>query len=167
MKEEVPEMDGKIVSMIGGRYHFTALTDKGNVYSWGENNYHQTDVPSSAKNVSAIYGGYYQNYAVTESGDVKIWGLKGYLLGTDELGRDVFGRLLNGGRMTMTIGAVAVIISTLIGIIIGGISGFFGGWVDIILQRITEIVASLPFLPMAMILNAIIGNSLSEGARSS
>ena len=59
----------------------------------------------------------------------------------------------------MTIGAVAVIISTLIGIIIGGISGFFGGWVDIILQRITEIVASLPFLPMAMILNAIIGNS--------
>ena len=164
-EKEVPEMDGKIVSMIGGRYHFTALTDKGNVYSWGENNYHQTDVPSSAKNVSAIYGGYYQNYAVTESGDVKIWGLKGYLLGTDELGRDVFGRLLNGGRMTMTIGAVAVIISTLIGIIIGGISGFFGGWVDIILQRITEIVASLPFLPMAMILNAIIGNSLSEGAR--
>lgn len=164
-EKEVPEMDGKIVSLFGGRLHFTALTDKGNVYSWGDNNYDQVKVPSSLKNVTAIYGGYYQNYAVTEKGDVKTWGLKGYLLGTDELGRDVFGRLLNGGRMTMTIGAIAVIISTIIGIIIGGISGFFGGWVDIILQRITEIVASLPFLPMAMILNAIIGNSLSEGAR--
>lgn len=164
-EKEVPEIDGKIVSLFGGRLHFTALTDKGNVYSWGDNNYDQVKVPSSLKNVTAIYGGYYQNYAVTEKGDVKTWGLKGYLLGTDELGRDVFGRLLNGGRMTMTIGAIAVIISTIIGIIIGGISGFFGGWVDIILQRITEIVASLPFLPMAMILNAIIGNSLSEGAR--
>lgn len=164
-EKEVPEMDGKIVSLFGGRLHFTALTDKGNVYSWGDNNYDQVKVPSSLKNVTAIYGGYYQNYAVTEKGDVKTWGLKGYLLGTDELGRDVFGRLLNGGRMTMTIGAIAVIISTIIGIIIGGISGFFGGWVDIILQRITEIVASLPFLPMAMILNAIIGNSLSEEAR--
>lgn len=164
-EKEVPEMDGKIVSLFGGRLHFTALTDKGNVYSWGDNNYDQVKVPSSLKNVTAIYGGYYQNYAVTEKGDVRTWGLKGYLLGTDELGRDVFGRLLNGGRMTMTIGAIAVIISTIIGIIIGGISGFFGGWVDIILQRITEIVASLPFLPMAMILNAIIGNSLSEGAR--
>ncbi|MDY4670533.1 MAG: ABC transporter permease subunit [Oliverpabstia sp.] len=164
-EKNVPEMDGKIVSMFGGRLHFTALTDKGNVYSWGDDNYDQVKVPSSLKNVTAIYGGYYQNYAVTEKGDVKTWGLKGYLLGTDELGRDVFGRLLNGGRMTMTIGAIAVIISTIIGIIIGGISGFFGGWVDIILQRITEIIASLPFLPMAMILNAIIGNSLSEGAR--
>lgn len=164
-EKNVPEMDGKIVSMFGGRLHFTALTDKGNVYSWGDDNYDQVKVPSSLKNVTAIYGGYYQNYAVTEKGDVKTWGLKGYLLGTDELGRDVFGRLLNGGRMTMTIGAIAVIISTVIGIIIGGISGFFGGWVDIILQRITEIIASLPFLPMAMILNAIIGNSLSEGAR--
>lgn len=164
-EKNVPEMDGKIVSMFGGRLHFTALTDKGSVYSWGDDNYDQVKVPSSLKNVTAIYGGYYQNYAVTENGDVKTWGLKGYLLGTDELGRDVFGRLLNGGRMTMTIGAIAVIISTIIGIIIGGVSGFFGGWVDIILQRITEIVASLPFLPMAMILNAIIGNSLSEGAR--
>lgn len=164
-EKNVPEMDGKIVSMFGGRLHFTALTDKGSVYSWGDDNYDQVKVPSSLKNVTAIYGGYYQNYAITEKGDVKTWGLKGYLLGTDELGRDVFGRLLNGGRMTMTIGAIAVIISTIIGIIIGGVSGFFGGWVDIILQRITEIVASLPFLPMAMILNAIIGNSLSEGAR--
>lgn len=164
-EKDVPKYEGNVVSMFGGRFHFTMLTDQGKVYSWGRNNYKQAKVPSSAKNIKAIYGNTYQNYAVTEKGKVITWGLKGYLMGTDDLGRDVFGRLLNGGRMTMTIGAVSVIISTIIGIIIGGISGFFGGWVDIILQRITEIVASLPFLPMAMIMNAIIGNSMSETAR--
>lgn len=164
-EREIPEMDGEIVSMFGGRYHITVLTDQGTVYSWGSNAKHQTDVPKSAQNVVAIYGGTYQNYAVTESGEIVTWGLKGYLLGSDELGRDVFTRILNGGRMTMTIGAISVIISTVIGIIIGGISGFFGGWVDIVLQRLTEIVSSLPFLPMAMILTSIIGNSMSENAR--
>ncbi len=164
-EREIPEMDGEIVSMFGGRYHITALTDQGTVYSWGSNAKHQTDVPKSAQNVAAIYGGTYQNYAVTESGEIVTWGLKGYLLGSDDLGRDVFTRILNGGRMTMTIGAISVIISTIIGIIIGGISGFFGGWVDIVLQRLTEIVSSLPFLPMAMILTSIIGNSMSENAR--
>lgn len=162
---EIPQMDGKITSIFGGRYHLTALTDAGNVYSWGSNNKGQTEVSSKATNVAAIYGGTYQNYAVTESGEVATWGLKGYLLGSDDLGRDVFTRILNGGRMTMTIGAIAVIISTIIGIIVGGISGFFGGWVDIVLQRLTEIVSSLPFLPMAMILTAIIGNSMSEDAK--
>lgn len=162
---DIPEMDGEVVSMYGGRYHFVALTDKGTVYSWGSNNKGQTDVPEKLTDVSAIYGGTYQNYAVTEDGDVQTWGLKGYLMGTDELGRDVFARLLNGGRMTMTIGAISVVISTVLAIIIGGISGFFGGWIDLVLQRLTEIVSSLPFLPMAMILTSIIGNSLSETER--
>lgn len=164
-EREIPEMDGSVVSIYGGRTHLTALTDTGNVYSWGNNNKGQINISSKATNVTAIYGGSYQNYAVTESGDIVTWGLKGYLLGTDELGRDVFTRILNGGRMTMTIGAISVIISTIIGIIIGGISGFFGGWIDIVLQRLTEIVSSLPFLPMAMILTSIVGNSLSEDAR--
>lgn len=162
---EVPEMDGNVVDMVGGRFHYVALTDKGNVYAWGLNDKHQAEVPAKATNVKAIYGGYYQNYAVTESNKLVKWGLKGYLFGTDELGRDVFARLLNGGRMTMTIGAISVIISVIIGIIIGGVSGFFGGWIDILLQRLTEIISSLPFLPMAMILTAIIGNSISEGGR--
>lgn len=162
---QIPEYEGNVVSIFGGRYHFTMLTDAGKVYSWGADDKGQIDVPAISGKVSAIYGGTYQNYAVTEDGKVVTWGLKGYLMGTDDLGRDVFARLLNGGKMTMTVGAIAVIISTIIGIIVGGVSGFFGGWVDIILQRITEIVASLPFLPMAMILTAIIGNSLSENAR--
>lgn len=163
--KEIPEYEGNVMAITGGRFHFNILTDEGKVYSWGENEKGQTEVPSGAKNVTAIYSGSYQNYAVTDSGKVVTWGLKGYLLGSDDLGRDVFARLLNGGRMTMTIGAISVIISTIIGVIIGGVSGFFGGWIDILLQRVTEIVSSLPFLPMAMILTSIIGNSLSENAR--
>ncbi len=166
-ERDIPEMDGNVVAIYGGRYHLTALTDTGYVYSWGSDNKGQTDVPAKATDVVAIYGGTYQNYAVTESGKIVTWGLKGYLLGSDELGRDVFSRILNGGRMTMTIGAIAVIISTIIGIIVGGISGFFGGWIDIVLQRITEIIYSLPFLPMAMIMTSIIGNSMTEDAKIS
>lgn len=165
-ERDIPEINEKVVSITAGRYHYTALTESGRVYSWGYNNYNQTDVPSGASSgVSAVYSGYYQNYAVKNDGSIKTWGLKGYLLGSDDLGRDVFSRLINGGRMTMTVGAVAVIISTIIGILIGGISGFFGGKVDLVLQRITEVFSAMPFLPFAMILSTIIGNRLPENLR--
>lgn len=159
----VPETEDKIVSIYGGRYHYTALTDKGNVLSWGSNYYKQTDVPSEvlSANIVEMRTGFYQNYATTDQGKILTWGLKGYLLGTDELGRDIFTRLLNGGRMSMTIGAVAVIISTTIGIIVGSLSGYFGGKIDMVLQRIAEVVGALPFLPFAMILSSLIGNSMT------
>ena len=86
-------------------------------------------------------------------------------MGSDELGRDIFTRLLNGGRMSMTIGAVAVIIATVIGVTVGSISGFFGGKIDMFLQRISEMVSSLPFLPFAMILSALIGNALPSNQK--
>lgn len=162
----VPEMDSPVVQLTGGRYHFTALTEKGSVYSWGDNFYKQTEVPAKAQSgKTAVYGGYYQNYAVDASGNVQTWGLKGYALGSDELGRDILTRLVNGGRMTITIGAVAVIISTIIAIIVGGISGYCGGKVDIVLQRLTEVVSSIPFIPFAMILTVVVGNNVSEGVR--
>lgn len=162
---EVPEMKGKPVSIVGGRYHYTVLTDAGRVYSWGSDRLNQTRVPGAAESgVKAIYGGYYQNYAVKDD-KVVTWGLKGYFLGSDELGRDVLERIINGGRMTMTVGAVAVIISTIIGIIVGGVSGFFGGKIDIVLQRVTEVFSSIPFLPFAMILTTIVGNKVPENMR--
>ena len=163
----VPETDSKIVSIQGGRYHYTALTENGKLVSWGADYYNQSNVPAkvSSSNIKEFYTDFYQNYAITENGDILTWGLKGYLFGTDDLGRDIFTRLLNGGRMSITIGAVAVIISTIIGIIVGGISGYFGGRVDMVLQRITEMVNSLPFLPFAMILSALIGNSMTSNQR--
>ncbi|HJB98796.1 MAG TPA: ABC transporter permease, partial [Candidatus Acutalibacter pullicola] len=65
-------------------------------------------------------------------------------------------------RMTMTVGAIAVIISTFIGVIVGGVSGYKGGKLDNLLMRLTEIVSSIPFLPFCIILSSILGNSISE-----
>ena len=113
---------------------------------------------------SPSYAGFYQNYAVTVDGDVETWGLKGYVCGTDDLGRDVFNRIINGGKVTMTVGAISVIIQLIIGIILGGLAGYFGGWVDNIIMRISEIVGGLPFLPFAMILSAIIGTRITRRA---
>ncbi|WP_352420800.1 ABC transporter permease subunit [Proteiniborus sp.] len=164
---KVPETESKIVSIKGGRYHYTALTENKDVVAWGANYYNQSTVPKKVINadIQQVYTGFYQNYAVTTQGDVLTWGLKGYLFGSDDLGRDIFTRLLNGGRMTMTIGAVAVIISTVIGVVIGGISGYFGGKIDMFFQRISEMVSSLPFLPFAMILSALIGNSMGTNQK--
>ena len=166
-ERNVPETDSKLVAINGGRYHYTGITEDGEAVAWGADFYKQASVPQSlkGKRVEKIYSGYYQNYAVTEAGDIHTWGLKGYLMGSDGLGRDVFARLLNGGRMSMTIGAVAVIISTAIGVIVGSVSGFVGGWVDMFLQRVSEIVASLPFLPFAMILSSLIGNAMTSSQR--
>ncbi|TJX14334.1 ABC transporter permease subunit [Tissierella creatinini] len=163
-----PRTESKIVSIQGGRYHYTAQLENGDIISWGANYYNQADVPKAVKesNIESFYTDFYQNYAVTHTGEVLTWGLKGYLFGTDDLGRDIFTRLLNGGRMSITIGAVAVIIATFIGIIIGGISGYFGGKIDMVLQRVTEMVNSLPFLPFAMILSALIGNNMTSSQRT-
>lgn len=158
-ERDIPEHEGKIVKIYGGRYHYTALTDKGEVLSWGHNQFGQTNVPAfDAKDpVVDIYAGFYQNYAVLKSGKIVGWGLKGYLLGTDQFGRDVLTRMVNGGRVTMTVGAVAVIISLFIGIILGGLAGYFGGWIDILVCRLAELLGSVPFLPLMLILSAVLG----------
>ena len=90
------------------------------------------------------------------------WGLKGYLCGTDEMGRDVLTRLINGGRITMTVGAVSVVISLFIGVILGCCAGYFGGVTDMVVMRLSEVVNSLPFLPLAMILSSVLGSRVSQ-----
>lgn len=159
------EIQGNVAQIEGGRNHFTALTKDGKVYSWGLNNYGQTDVPSVSGKITEIKTNFHQNYAVDENGNLYKWGLKGYLMGTDGSGRDIFTRLVAGGRMTMTVGAIAVIISAVIGVLVGGISGYYGGLLDDLLMRLAEIVGSLPFLPFAMILSTIVGNKVNETQR--
>lgn len=162
---DIPEHNSKIIKLAAGRRHFVALLENGEVIAWGDNIYKQSNVPKFNEKIVDIFVDSYQNYAVTESGEIKTWGLKGYFMGTDEYGRDLFHRLLNGGQKTITIGAVAVMISTIIGITVGGFSGYFGGKVDLFLQRLSEVVASLPFLPFAMILNSLIGNKMTSEQR--
>ncbi len=164
---DVPEAaQGTTAALAGGRFHFTALTTDNTVVSWGNDIYGQASAPHLT-DAASIEAGYFQSYAIDADGHLTGWGLKGYLFGTDHYGRDVAMRMLAGGRMTMTIGAIAVIISTIIGVIVGGISGYYGGWVDNLLMRFAEIVMSLPFLPLAIVLSAIVGNRLSELGRIS
>lgn len=163
---DIPEeIQGRVTALSAGRYHYSAILDDGTVVSWGDNNFGQTKAPSLDGTVTSVSAGYYSSYAITEDGTVKGWGLDGYLMGTDGFGRDVFRRLIVGGRMTMTVGAISVIISTIIGVLVGGISGYKGGKLDNLLMRLTEIVSSVPFLPFCIILSSILGNSISETQR--
>jgi len=79
-----------------------------------------------------------------------------FLLGTDALGRDVLSRILAGSRISLTIGLVGVLLSFVLGCILGGISGYFGGTPDLIIQRIIEFLGAIPNIPLWMALSAII-----------
>jgi len=76
------------------------------------------------------------------------------LLGTDRLGRDQWSRIMFGTRTSMTIGMIAVILSTVLGVVLGGISGYFGGIPDLIIQRLIELLQSLPTIPIWLALTA-------------
>ncbi len=71
-----------------------------------------------------------------------------YLIGADSLGRDVLSRMIYGTRVSMTIGLVGVVISLVLGIFLGGISGYFGGWLDNLIQRSIDFLRSLPTIPL-------------------
>jgi peptide/nickel transport system permease protein len=79
-----------------------------------------------------------------------------FLLGTDLQGRDLWSRLMYATRISMTIGLVSVAISLFLGVLLGGISGFYGGWVDTLIQRVIEILRSLPTIPLWMGLAAAV-----------
>ncbi len=85
-----------------------------------------------------------------------------FLLGADHLGRDIFSRLLYGGRISLSIGIVGVLVSFTIGAIIGGISGYFGGVIDNILMRLSEIIMSFPGFYLMLALRAVFPITLSS-----
>lgn len=76
---------------------------------------------------------------------------KTHWLGTDDKGYDIFSRLMYGGRISLTIGFVVIILETVIGVFLGGLAGYFGKWVDQIIMRIVDIFNCVPTLPMLMI----------------
>jgi peptide/nickel transport system permease protein len=86
---------------------------------------------------------------------------KVFLLGTDRLGRDQWSRLAYATRISMTIGMVSVILSVVLGLLLGGISGYFGGWPDMIIQRLIELLQSLPTIPIWLALTAALPRTWS------
>ena len=84
-----------------------------------------------------------------------------YLLGADRLGRDLLSRLVYGTRVSMSIGLVGVALSLILGVTLGAVSGFYGGWVDMLIQRLIEVVSAMPTIPLWLGLAAAIPLSWS------
>ncbi len=87
------------------------------------------------------------------------------LVGTDDQGRDQFSRLVHGGRISLFIGIVGVALTFPLGMLIGGISGYFGGWTDSIIMRLTEVLMTFPSIYLLVTLGAILPPGLSSSQR--
>jgi peptide/nickel transport system permease protein len=88
----------------------------------------------------------------------------GHLLGTDEVGRDMLSRLLFGARISLMVGLFAVLMEVVIGSTLGAIAGYYGGWIDWALMRVTDVFLSIPLLPLLLVLTAIVAASSSKAA---
>ena len=105
-----------------------------------------------------VRGDSYRFLGLFES-DLRLFGVDGgeyYPLGTDRFGRDLYSRMLVGSQVSLTVGIIGILISFTIGILVGGISGFYGGWIDQVLQRFIEVLLSFPRLPILLALATVI-----------
>jgi len=134
-------------------------------YQWGET---ETDHTPTVKRATTILEGVTTTdaegnvYSIVQFVEDEV-GINSYapmssshLLGTDEKGMDVFIRLMYGGRVSLTLGFVVVILETIIGIIMGGIAGYFGGKADQIIMRVVDVLNCIPTLPILLIASVVI-----------
>jgi len=82
-----------------------------------------------------------------------------HLLGTDELGRDHLSRLLHGGRVTLAVGLFAMLVSLVVGTVVGGVAAFYGGWADALLMRFTDAMMAIPSFFLVLVAITVIGNA--------
>ena len=83
-------------------------------------------------------------------------------LGTDSLGRPIWDQLVYGSQVSLLVGVAATLIAVIIGTIVGVVGGFFGGWTDSVLSRLSEWFLVIPFIPLAIVLAAILGPVAAE-----
>ncbi|MCH5146787.1 MAG: ABC transporter permease [Clostridiales bacterium] len=125
---------------------------------WGEND---VDYSRAKPAVSGgifdyeVDGEVYSGYTVVYDWTSNINDLDGvsskHWMGTDNLGQDIFTRLMYGGRISLTLGFVVIILETILGVVLGGISGYFGGWVDNVIMRIVDLLSCIPTIPLMLI----------------
>lgn len=89
-------------------------------------------------------------------------GTPGYILGTDDFGRDILSRIIHGARITLYIIALVAVTAPVMGLLIGTVSGYFGGWIDAVLMRITDIFLAFPKLILALALVAVLGPGIEN-----
>jgi peptide/nickel transport system permease protein len=85
-----------------------------------------------------------------------------HLFGTDQLGRDILARTISGARVTLTIGATAVILGGLVGVVVGLVAGYYGRWVDAVLMRVVDVQLSIPLSLLALLVVGTVGPSLQN-----
>jgi peptide/nickel transport system permease protein len=100
--------------------------------------------------------------AATDWGKIRLAPSAEHWLGTDEIGRDIFARMVWGARASLLAGVVSVAIAVIIGVPFGLIAGYFGGWTDSIIARATDAMLAMPFLILAIALAAFLGPSLTN-----
>ena len=98
------------------------------------------------------------NVSVNEKGKKAV-----HILGTDDQGYDVLVRLMYGGRISLSLSLLVVLVNTLIGVVLGGLAGFFGKWVDMLIMRIVDIINCIPTLPILLIISAILSAYNTKG----
>lgn len=90
----------------------------------------------------------------------------GHWLGSDEVGRDLLSRLFYGARISLSLGICTVIVEVVIGTFLGAIAGYYGGWIDWLLMRITDVFLSIPLLPLLLVLTGIVAASSNKASLS-
>jgi len=84
-----------------------------------------------------------------------------HIMGTDSIGRDIWARILDAGRISLFIAVVTVVLSETLGVVLGVVSGYFGGWVDALIMRIVDFILTLPLLPILLVVRTVLPPSIS------
>ena len=123
---------------------------------WGETETDRTGAVEYTVQEVEIDGNKFAQFIVTDNGVNALSGPSGdHILGTDEQGMDIFTRLMYGGRLSLTISFLAVFLTSALGIVMGGLAGYYGGVIDNIIMRVCDILMCLPTLPLMLIIGTV------------
>lgn len=143
--------DGVFLTLDFRRAALEAIDEGAEKFTFTDENGEETEYVLKRKNEQYTV----RNYVETQVNDNYAKPSKAHPLGTDGHGMDLLTRLMFGGRISLLVGFVTVILEVFIGVIMGGVAGYFGGWVDTLIMRLVDIFYCIPAMPLYIILGAI------------